>query len=475
MKQYDLNRGEDRRSWQLGDTMLIAALILLVLNFWLPTLSLLVACLLAGFLVWKADLRFFPALIVLHFSARNFLIEDFGTEDYYVETLEFSYLLLGRLPITVNNTVAVVMTLRWVYALLAERKPVLKKHLRLVILWTLALPVAVLITFVAFEKSLISPTQTFKGLLGFGVFFYGMLLSEGWQRYRLYVVVRLLFLIGSVCLLGLLGLCGTNFFFFCLAAGPALAFACLRSQSLGSGKVVAIYALLMSLLYGIIGQPGSDQFQSTLTSMGQAMLSLIIGVLVVRRQSFTLFFRSYGLAVIISVLFTAYAINMAGNIDPNKVTEEATLGERIQFKLYGDRSPLWKRTWDKICQPPYIIREYRPYIDDRGKDQKYGAHNTYLQILDVQGWWSGLIFIAMILALMTIAQKVARKSPDVLLKGIYGGLYVICTIGVTTGHSAGAGDYLFIWGTLAGVIIGIQFYQVQNALVQDRFNRGQLR
>lgn len=460
MKRFNINSATDHPRLA-GDTLILLALLLLGLNFILPTASMLISCMVAGYLVWKANVLFFPALVLLHFSARNFLLEDFGTEDHLLDTLDFAYMRIGGFPLTVGNVVAVVMTARWLYAWYFERNPLLKRHGPQIALWFLALPVSTLITMVAFQKNLLTPTQAIKGLLGFGVFFYGMLLSPSWPMGKGYCIDRLLVIMGGICVLGLFGLCGSNFFFFCLAVGPALAFARLRAPSSMSSKFYAIFALASSLSYAIIGQPGDSMFRSTLTSMGQGILSVVIGLLFVRRTSSRLFYKSYGLAVLASLLFTAYAISISGTIDPDKVLE-GTLTERIQFKFYGDRAPLWGRTWDKIKIPPYIIREYRPYIDDRAKEQKYGAHNTYLQMLDIEGWWSGMIFILLILIMMSKTQVAARQSPDVLLKGLYGGLFVICTIGITTGHSAGGGDYLFMWGSLAGLVIGAEYWRSTN-------------
>lgn len=447
---------------QQGDILCFMALGLLAVNFVAPTIALFFSCTLAGYIIWKADLHYFPALVLLHFSARNFLLQDFGNEDFAFDTLEFVYIRIAGFPVTVGNIIAIVMTLRWAYAGIAERDPVLKQHPRMIWLWILALPVAVVITYIGFTKNLMNPTQAVRGLLGFGVFFYGMRLAKSWSVARWYCVDRLLLIMGVTCLLGLFGRCGTNFFFFSLALGPVLAIVRLKTPLSVNSKIVAVFAILTTVGYALRGQPGTGLITSTLTSMGQGVLSLMIGVFMIRKTRAGLFFKSFWLAVLVCLLFTSYAVMVAEKADAENVKEGA-LAERIQFKIFGDRAPLWKRTWDKICSPPYVIREYVPFIGEGGKEQKYGAHNLYLQTLDVHGWWAGGIYILLIWITMLLAEKGVRRGQDILIKGVYGGLYVVCSIGMTTGHSAGGGDYLFLWGLLAGVCIGFPVYEKINS------------
>jgi hypothetical protein len=164
---------------------------------------------------------FFSGTGFVALQCPNFLLEDFGTEDHLLDTLDFAYIRIGGFPLTVGNVVAVVMTARWLYAWYFERNPLLKRHGSQIALWFLALPVSTLITMVAFQKNLLTPTQAIKGLLGFGVFFYGMLLSPSWPMGKGYCTDRLLVIMGVTCVLGLFGLCGSNLSFSALPSARA--------------------------------------------------------------------------------------------------------------------------------------------------------------------------------------------------------------------------------------------------------------
>lgn len=195
-------------------------------------------------------------------------------------------------------------------------------------------------------------------------------------------------------------------------------------------------------------------FSSTITILGVLLLSILFFIL-----SHINFFYNYilrnklvlGLFIIIPVIVTIYTLqlNSSGNYDLSTIKGYA------EFKLLGDRKPVWDATYQLIRQSFFIIpagSRLEVYFDFLNKWEIWesGAHNIFLEIGKQIGGVAMLLLSSVLLIMFyKTARKVTSRSETIT---IYCFLSVYIVLGITGNSLIYDGVGAFYWFLLG------QFY-----------------
>lgn len=168
------------------------------------------------------------------------------------------------------------------------------------------------------------------------------------------------------------------------------------------------------------------------------------------------------LMVVANVLLVSYVITtQAGNKAHDVTFKYETFGERLEWKLFGDRGAVWRNGWEETLTPPYVLKDMRQFFAVT-EDGRYGVkllpHNQYLTFFARRGFWLGAVLSLFIIWVQVRGFRVMSRSPRDKLTAmvlIPVGAAVFGVIG-TTGQSC-LGDDLWGNGLVTSVFPGIVY------------------
>jgi hypothetical protein len=127
-------------------------------------------------------------------------------------------------------------------------------------------------------------------------------------------------------------------------------------------------------------------------------------------------------ALVLPVAFAVFSV--AFTVDTQKVKDlgELPISERIVYKLFHDRAPIWRGSLDEILTPPYVLKTggasmgYRLMLNGDKIPWPAGSHNLALEELRRNGWYTGAICLILILRGSVFALRAVIKASDPVVR-----------------------------------------------------------
>lgn len=165
--------------------------------------------------------------------------------------------------------------------------------------------------------------------------------------------------------------------------------------------------------------------------------------------------------IIIPILFTMYTIS----INKSVTYDLTTVKGYVEFKLLGDRKPLWEASWKDIWDSSLFVKpgggQINVYFDyiNKWQDWTAGSHNIFLEIGRQIGAFSMITLSFLILAIVYKAGKYIRSKNDLVLYYCFISIFLV--FGLT-------GQSLIYDGV--GALYWLLFSQMYQLLYLDMHN-----
>jgi hypothetical protein len=437
-----------------ADGILLVSFALLMLGILFPTISEIGKVLVVIFVVYRRNASDIPALICLLSSSNTF---GLGADNVGFYT---KLSVLG-MPIQASYVFVLMATVALVMHYCTKRKP--KQQRMLFFFWLVTLPISTIISFVGrYAGDTMWAVMAITHLL-FILYFWGRLLADTWRIYQLYVLRRLVLVMGLFYLIGCIHMFGTHLVFFSAGVLPGLAtYLLIRDRSI-FWKIISVsgIACIMYFLFIKGGSASSSDFfvytedVSSFTTSFFFIGSSLCGVMAAafsRNDSVPRrYFVATQILIVVSIIIMIVAMARTAEFDRRG---QLSYWERVENKMFGDRGRLWLAFKRDVFQAPYIIKHpYKPVDGLDGELFFCGAHNVILESWRRNGFLAGSVlilvyYLAIIRAVRAISLRAAGEHGVALLGGLW-------TVGIGGGLVNMFGLSLIVGGLLmllAGVV-----------------------
>ncbi len=421
-----------------------------------------------AYLVMRARPRDIPALIVLYLTSLVLLP---GPKDIYTPSLEtimeqrgagFRYVFQSFLAGNVFVAAKVGYELMRNPGIFRKKIP-----WALIVLWLMAFMPVLVGTWLGRLHGNEMWTRGIRIVMISGAFFYGHLWARKLNRFppdinKFLFVISIAFIICSY-----LGLAGTHMLFIFLGIGSANAvFMIFKGK--GADKLLGLLLFILVLAIPFFG---------TLTMTGIVFMTVIISMLSIagqKLQNQRAVCLAMGSVVSVSLVLT-FAVAHLGvyyKTDPKVKGSryEHTFLEKVEYKVFLDRFPIWHTAYKQIQQGPYfIVPSGRPLFTGEVRAEYgwlVGSHNSILEVLRLNGLFAGAIILCILFYALLKAALVAAKSRDPALRCLSAAIIGTAVVGMTTGDFPVDMIVGFPLWALAGMAHGL--YLKENQVPRSR-------
>jgi hypothetical protein len=432
----------DARRFRDGDVALLIAVVLQLLEFVAAYPATLMKIIFVSLCTFPGRSVFLPALLVCQFFASDFLLGDVTAYEYLLQRHDSARVMVLGFPLTTNYAFAACVTVRVLHEATA-RPRTFAGIISPAWLWAWAscfLP-AILSAMLGKAEARFSWTAPIRDVMMVGCLFYGMILARN-PAEAIAVVTRRLVPLGCVMItLAMVGYFYSRGMYFITALGPAL-FLSWRAFSGRAGRW-GIYAYLFALttVYAFALYPTAyaRQVAQTLystsgnsTALIACWLLPIVIVFIIRRNSrfdnrraglvTALPIVAAAFALIFPIAFAMFSVTFPFEMDKVKDPGELPIRERLAYKLFQDRAPIWRGAVDEILTPPYFLKTggagigYRLMLNGDKVPWPAGSHNLALEELRRNGWYAGAICLIIILRGSVFSLRAVIMASDPLVR-----------------------------------------------------------
>jgi len=450
-----------------GDIATAAALGTLALEFFLAYPAVILRILLVAVLTLRARAASLPALLLCQLYASDFELANLQTYEYLLDRYEASRVTIFGFPITTNYVFAVCLTVTVVSRYLS--RPHIFRGLIspwAVFLWCTCFPIALLAALVNLTDKAVSWTAPIRDVMMVGCVFFGIILAEDTQAIRSVVSRRVLPMFLGMLLLAWFGYFYARGMYWITAAGPAILFVKLMMGDRGITIWFAIIYFALTAAYTFAIYPTAFAFNvaqalysdnaTTFALKGMwtgaaALVPLVILFSRAKRSATSPLSRVPRLrhaagAWIAAVVMIAFPIWLAAvssrvqvELSSKRLSTELPWHEQFLFKLLYDRAPIYRGAIDEVLQPPYILKagsraSYRLMLDGDKVFWPAGSHNLVLEELRRNGWFSGTVCLAIMIAGMMWACTAFIKTADPFLTWYAAATFITLLVSGVTSH-----------------------------------------
>lgn len=406
-----------------------------------PPLGLLLQFLGVGALVFACNVKAIPAFLLLVLD-RGSLVGNDG----------FMAMRLG-VTISPRSFLVILMFMVTVWNLLKNRYD----RGASLFAWLLWLPCLVPALWMSMEAR----SEGLSGIWSYpamdflipSLYYWGLLASRTYETGKAYLLTRL---VAVLFILACLMAARVVFFFsfsdyplmFCTAVYYLRA----RDWRTRRGKLWAyllFFVVSFLLVFGraiMLKDDGQavnagDEYGSTFSRMAIVAVALFFAF-TIRRRSQRVFLRWIPLLmVIVNVAFTVFVLSTqqgARHIETQWQESFDTFGERLKYKLWGDRATVWQMGWDEMRTPPYFIRDLRQFYSFNARRGDMGLkllpHHQFITLLARDGYWLGGVLSIFIVWVWVRAMKGLSRQLDDTIQAVVlipAGLAVFFIVGIT--------------------------------------------
>lgn len=366
--------------------------------------------------------------------------------------------IISGFPISVPIVMCGFVSLRVFLEMFLRPKTYRAKFPRIILfLWLAAFLPVLAGTWMGFQEENINWSRGLRFLMITGSYFYGYILARHWPKDRNDLLIPMLIpLVVIMLLLAVSGIYFSHHLFLFMGLGGAFSVYFIKKRSferhfLGvmllaltatcavAGTFTMLFIFLLSILLAYVGM-------KRITFMHKRVIMIIGGVGIFGILTFSLGISFFG---------------HPANHDPTIVYGgfQGITMEKLQLKIFADRIFFWESALEQIIEGPYfIVPTGRPLIlREPGLPQFWyvGAHNTVLEIMRLNGFFSGTIMLIILFLALKNNLLVLKESVDPVLKSLAAAILGVGIIGMTTGDfPADQTVGFWLWG-LAGLTHGL--------------------
>jgi hypothetical protein len=398
-----------------SDVASLVAIAILALGFVSPYAATRLQILLTVILVLHRSPLWLPALILMQFTPTDFKGGYGAAMDVQYERFEGLTIYVFGFPLTPNFTLVLSMVARAVYDIATY-----PGRFRRVLAGWLLVPIAVAVLVSAYNSIFLGLFEKIPGwsaplrtsLTSLAIW-YGASLAYDWEHFR-HVMLRRVVWISA-------GFFGVTFFrplvnsqyCFLIPFGVSCAVAFLVSTDIKGllKRPLGAGILAMSGLNYLFGARVSDVVKEAAKKTGggvvvqttHAVMAALPALLMIARTrivspSNVRLARTVTLplfALYVALPFLVALLSRGVDVDVRSNTA-VTFYERAVYKLFFERSSIWRGKMDLISQPPFVFvppsRESK-WITASGNEMRFraSAHNMVLEYLSSEGLLSGSV------------------------------------------------------------------------------------
>jgi O-antigen ligase len=401
----------------------------------------------SAFLIAWANPLGLPALAILWIQAIDFCI---GTNGVEVELP--GAIFVAGFPLTLSLATLFFITTRVLWEWLVRPKTFGRSRWLTLsfMLWLAFFLITLASGFMGKSLGHTNWTQPLRASMALATLFFGIIVA-GKLKDKFWVVDWLLRIVVFVLLLMLLGLYWNHVGFLYIAIGACSLWLMIRQKRW--------------LLAALCGLSSIHFTNSTLTIIAIIALGLLSGFFLFSAKkclhrsmfsAFTALILPFSLFLIVVVLFLPVVFPF------NNVGTDTDLKNRIVFKLYKDRGPLWRAAWDTaiidlstVSPSGSSLSVDHPMTRSSGNLWNIHVHNSFLEMLRQTGFPGAVVFFIVFLRFwLKLRSALLQPLPPVVLA--FGGAALITSaVGATTGlfpFDFHAGPWIWLW---AGIAIGL--------------------
>lgn len=425
-----------------GDLALLMAIALQLLEFVLAYPATVMKIILVAACTFPGRAVFLPALFVCQFYASDFQLGEMATYEYLLERHDSARVTVFGFPLTTNYAFAVCVTLRVVHEALSRPKtfagiisPVW------LVLWISCFLPAILSATLGKAEGRFSWTAPIRDVMMVGCIFYGMILARNSAETIAVITRRLVPLACGMVSLAMVGYFYSRGMYLVTALGPAL-FLSWRAFAGRAGRW-ALYAYLFALTslyaFAIYPTPYARKVAESLYSTAGNSTTLIacwvlpmLIILAIRRNARgdgqrrgwvnVLPFAAGLFALVLPIAFAVLTMTFSVEMPKIKDPGDLPIRDRIVYKLFYDRAPIWRGSLDEILTPPYVLKiggasmAYKLMLNGDKFPWPAGSHNLVLEELRRNGWYTGVICLILILRGSVFALRAVIKASDPVVR-----------------------------------------------------------
>lgn len=420
-----------------ADFWLVFAFVAWIIACFVPILGLPLQFVSILYLVWRCDLKGLPALMVFMFGRGNlFLYEGIAAI---------------RLGVTLSPTTVFVFAAFFFTLKEALLNRYDRGAMTFLLFWLPAVIPALVMSLTARQDGLggvwSRPIMTFFIP---SVYYWALSLGRTYRDSVSYFATRFMLLCLGLCSLLLLKIIQVNSFVLPIAP-TALFFVFWGKKALSRGwKTISALGMVAALAYLLFGRAirldaagmdvgEADKYGSTFTTMAILAGTLFLAWWFRRPRGKVLVLLPL-LMVGINLGFVTYVLSVQQGTQYVEAAWQKSfesLGERIKYKLWGDRATVWQMGWEEITTPPYFFRDLRQYyvVNRLGESRmKLLPHNQFITLLSREGLWLGTILCIFIIwvwvrAMRAMAQGMQDRLMSMCLLPL--GLAIFFIVGIT--------------------------------------------
>lgn len=226
--------------------------------------------------------------------------------------------------------------------------------------------------------------------------------------------------------------------------------------------------------------------QTTITILSSILLSILLVYLKIRKFNNLVLLLSSKWTFIFTILvvaWLAFSTNKTavafksystGDLAGLKFTNYNDLVDRISFKTFADRAPIWRGVWLSIVSqnnilPPYKVKSYEITTLEGNKiKSEVGAHNIFLELLRKDGYFVGLIIgFTFIIQILLACSLLRLPLDDRLLISMVSSVAIVGIIGGMTGQFPLMASFSFLFIGLAGLLFGLGYFEDVNVIQNE--------
>lgn len=449
--------GERASGNLLADAALIVAVIVLLMGLVAPRLSTITQMALTVFFLLLANPAYLPALMVLQFTATDFSGGIGATMEGQYERFDALVIYIAGFSFTPNHFLLIGLTLRVLYDVLT-RPSIFRSRasLWLLVLWTIALWLAIESSFMGLADRNPAWTMPTRMTMSFLGLWYGVAISRDIPALVWAIRDRLPWIMVATFVLAFFGLFSNRLTWLLMSLAVLLGMTLIRPAQGQRYRIVMGWTLLVlstMIAFGFTVNPAVAEritrqlggVSSTLSTILIWLSSLGLGYLMLRARQpadrrnlqFLPLAAVVGYALFLALPFVVATATEGVDVEVKSNAGAATYWDRMMMKLLHERASLWRGAISQIKEPPHVfVPAGRPgvIITNAGRtiQWRFGAHNIVLFALESEGLVLGSISLLFyFLAVLAAARGMAYGTPFVAR------VIAPCVISLTIGAGIG--------------------------------------
>lgn len=464
----------------------VASLVLLV-GFVAPQLCTILQILLVSAAILHGSPIWLPAILLMLFSPTDFKAGGMAMQ---YEKFEGVTIYVFGFPLTASYAIVVAALSRGFLNFLGSSFARKAFSAAWLVPLCMSAGLCVYISLLALDARVPGWSAPARATLLMFSLWYSACLAQDWPLARRVIIERL----GPICCLVILVGFFLPFggplasFYLPMAAAWSVWLSFGRTRDVGTtARIIGLASYALCWLVPVVGlRISEDVAEASFEKMGnQTYTTMTVGMVLTASLLAFLHKRVAGprqgvaATAIATLIFLVYisapfiVAAVSSDVDYGVKTNAGSFQERVIYKLFVERSAIWRGSIEVIKEPPYVVvppGRTGSIISNSGRRAtfRHSSHNLSLDILRSQGWLAGGItlcviyacFLACVRAYMTVLDPASMLAAVTFIVGV-----IVNGFGV--GHFLETGVELELL-TCAGLCMGALVHAQRMQAAQER-------